>query len=209
MKYAEGLWLPDKREKGDRNVTEGKRFLGYEDVFINDGGHHMYTPLYWRTYRFLQLSVEAADEPVTIESLRGVFTAYPFERKASLSTGSEELTKILDVGWRTARLCAHETYMDCPYYEQLQYAGDTRIQGLVSLYMTGDARLLRNAIELLDSSRTSEGLTYSRAPSSLPQYIPGFSLWWIGMLHDYWMYVDDAGVRERQASRRTRRALVL
>ena len=123
--------------------------------------------------------------------MHGVYTGYPFQRKARFDAGSAELDKILDVGWRTARLCAHETYMDCPYYEQLQYAGDTRVQGLVSLYMTGDGRLLRKAIELLNSSRTAEGATYSRAPSRLQQYIPPFSLWWIGMLHDYWMYQDD------------------
>jgi hypothetical protein len=82
--------------------------------------------------------------------------------------------------------------MDCPFYEQLQYAGDARIQMLVSLYTSGDARLMKNGIGLLNASRTSEGATYSRAPSYLQQYIPPFSLWWIGMVHDYWMYVDDA-----------------
>jgi hypothetical protein len=81
--------------------------------------------------------------------------------------------------------------MDCPFYEQLQYAGDTRIQAMVSLYMSGDARLMKNAIELLNSSRTAEGATYSRAPSYQQQYIPPFSLWWIGMVHDYWMYADN------------------
>jgi hypothetical protein len=50
---------------------------------------------------------------------------------------------------------------------------------------------MRNGIELLNSSRTAEGATYSRAPSHLQQYIPPFSLWWIGIVHDYWMYVDD------------------
>lgn len=195
IKYAEGLWLQGKQEKGDRDLIEGKRFLGYEDVFLADGGDRIYRPLFWRTYRYVQITVETAAEPVSV-AFHAVFTGYPFERQAIFNTASKEeqagIAKILDVGWRTARLCAHETYMDCPYYEQLQYAGDTRIQGMVSLYMTGDARLLRNAIEQLNSSRTSEGLTYSRAPSALPQYIPGFSLWWIGMLHDYWMYSDDA-----------------
>ena len=194
IKYAEGLWLPGKphgqEEKGDRDVIEGKRFLGYEDVYIADGADRIYRPLFWRTYRYVQVTVQTAAEPVSL-SFHGVFTGYPFERKAALTGAPPEIGKILDVGWRTARLCAHESYMDCPYYEQLQYAGDTRIQGLVSLYMSGDGRLLRNAIEQLNSSRTAEGLTYSRAPSALPQYIPGFSLWWIGMLHDYWMYVDD------------------
>lgn len=37
----------------------------------------------------------------------------------------------------------------------------------------------------------------SRAPTRQQQYIPPFSLWWIGMVHDYFMFVDDEGfVRE-------------
>ncbi len=81
--------------------------------------------------------------------------------------------------------------MDRPHSEQLQYVGDTRIQALVSIYMSGDARLARSAIEQLDASRTAEGATFSRAPSWLPQYIPPFSLFWIAMVHDCWRYVGD------------------
>ncbi|MGA2740429.1 MAG: alpha-L-rhamnosidase C-terminal domain-containing protein [Bryobacteraceae bacterium] len=192
MGYAESLWLSGFREKGNRNEIEGKQFVGVYDIFIADGGRRRrFDPLWWRTWRYLQLSIETQDQPLTIDDLHGVYTGYPFERKARFEAGSAEIQKILDTGWRTARLCAHETYMDCPYYEQLQYAGDTRVQALVSLYMTGDGRLMRNAIELLDSSRSAEGATYSRAPSRLQQYIPPFSLWWIGMLRDYWMYQDD------------------
>jgi hypothetical protein len=191
--YAESLWLPGFRDKGNRNEIAGKQFIGAQDVFIADGGsRRRFEPLWWRTWRYLQLSIETQDQALTIDDLHGIYTGYPFERKARFDAGSAEIQKILDTGWRTARLCAHETYMDCPYYEQLQYAGDTRVQALVSLYMTGDGRLMRNAIELLDSSRSAEGATYSRAPSRLQQYIPPFSLWWIGMLHDYWMYQDDA-----------------
>jgi hypothetical protein len=84
--------------------------------------------------------------------------------------------------------------VDCPYYEQLLYAGDTRIQGLISLYLTGDDRLLKNAIELLANSQTSEGLTQSRYPSVMPQCIPSFSLYWIGMMHDLWWYHGDVSV---------------
>ncbi len=194
LRYAEALWKPGARDKGNRNEIEGKQFLGNQDVFIADGGaNRLFRPLWWRTYRYLELNVETQSEALTLEDLRGVYTGYPFERKARFQAGSDELDKILEVGWRTARLCAHETYMDCPYYEQLQYVGDTRIQALVSLYMSGDARLMRNAIEQLNSSRTAEGATYSRAPSRLQQYIPPFSLWWIGMVHDYWMYQDEAG----------------
>jgi len=50
---------------------------------------------------------------------------------------------------------------------------------------------VKNAIESLDESRTPEGLTQSRYPSFLPQYIPPFSLFWIGMMHDLWWYRGD------------------
>jgi alpha-L-rhamnosidase len=197
LRYAETLFISKRPiNKGNRGDVEERQFYGAFDTYLADGrSRRVYRPLYWRTYRYVQLNVETADEPLVIEDLRAVFTAYPFEKKADFRVGSaplnEELQRILATGWRTARLCAHETYMDCPYYEQLQYAGDARIQMMISLYMTGDSRLMKNGIALLDSSRTAEGATYSRAPSYLQQYIPPFSLWWIGMVHDYWMYVDD------------------
>ncbi|HVX67521.1 MAG TPA: alpha-L-rhamnosidase C-terminal domain-containing protein [Bryobacteraceae bacterium] len=195
---AESLFRPQSRDTGNRDEVEGKVFFGNRDVFHPDGGsHRLFRPLWWRTYRYVEVTVETAGEPLAIEDLRGVYTGYPFLRRARFDADSPELTRILDTGWRTARLCAHETYMDCPYYEQLQYGGDTRIQGLVSLYMSGDGRLLRNAIEQLNASRTDEGLTLGCAPSGHPQYIPPFSLWWIGMVHDYWMYQDDPAFVKR------------
>ena len=81
--------------------------------------------------------------------------------------------------------------MDTPYWEQLQYVGDTRIQALISYAVTGDDRLAKQAIQNFDDSRIPEGLTQSRYPTSQPQIIPTFSLLWIGMLHDYWMYRPD------------------
>ena len=188
--YAEALYKG--REKGNRNDIEGKEIRGIEDRFHPDGGQHrMFRPLWWRTFRYVQLDVQTGDDPLVIEDFRSRFTAYPFQMRASFESDDAELAKIWQVGWHTARLCAHETYMDCPYWEQLQYGGDTRIQALISLYMTGDDRLVKNAIESLDESRTPEGLTQSRYPSFLPQYIPPFSLFWIGMMHDLWWYHGD------------------
>ena len=187
LTYAESLWKGDA--KGNRDETEGKEIRGYYDEYLADGGvKRLFQPLWWRTFRYLQLDVQTQDEALVLEDLRSLFTAYPLELKARFASDDPALSRIWQVGWRTARLCAHETYMDCPYYEQLQYAGDTRIQGLISLYDSGDDRLLKNAIESLHESRSPEGLTQSRYPSSAPQYIPPFSLAWIGMLHDLWWY---------------------
>ncbi|HEV2425151.1 MAG TPA: alpha-L-rhamnosidase C-terminal domain-containing protein [Terriglobia bacterium] len=186
--YAEALF-DSQGHKGNRNKTGGKKIRGLYDEFLPDGGaHRAFSSLWWRAYRYVQIDVRTGDAPLTIEDFRGYFTAYPFKPEATFGSDDPVLQKIWEVGWRTARLCAHETYMDCPYYEQLQYVGDTRIQALISLYVAGDDRLDKNAIDLLGDSQTPEGLTQSRYPSALPQYIPPFSLYWIGMMHDLWWY---------------------
>ena len=41
------------------------------------------------------------------------------------------ISQVGRVGWRTQRLCAGDTFYDCPFYEQLQYVGDTRVQALM------------------------------------------------------------------------------
>lgn len=198
--YAEALYIEEPnesnwrtfRQKGNRNEIEGKRFIGIKDSLISDGSDKQeFTSLWWRTYRYMQLQVQTKDEPLVIDDLYGIFTGYPFKMNAQFDAGNDTLDKILETGWRTARSCAVETYMDCPYYEQLQYIGDTRIQCLVSLYNSGDDKLMRNAITQLDNSRMAEGITLSRYPTANAQEIPPFSLWWIGMLHDYRMYRND------------------
>ncbi len=147
-------------------------------------------------FRYLQLDIHTGGEPLQLKDIYGIFTGYPFEEKAYFKTGRNDLDRIWEVGWRTARLCAVDTYFDCPYYEQLQYVGDTRIQALISLYVAGDDRLMRKAIEDLSHSFIPDGLTQSRYPSSDLQVIPTFSLWWICMIHDYWMHrKDDAFVQ--------------
>ncbi len=193
LEYAENLWIePELKTKGHRDDIEGMHLVGILDEFVPDGGsQRVFEPLWWRTYRYLRVTIETQGEALTIEDIVGLTTSYPLVRRAEFSSEEPELLKMLDVGWRTARLCAHETYVDCPYYEQLQYSGDTRVQAMVSLYMSGDDRLVRNAILQFDDSRSGDGLTTSRYPTSSRQYIPQFSLLWIGMIHDHLRYQDD------------------
>ena len=191
LTYSEALYDKDQH-KGDRDGVKNRVALGLSDIFLPDGGaHRVFEPLWWRTWRYLDIEIETGSEPLTLEPLAASFTAYPFEQKASFHSSDADLDKINEISWRTARLDAHETYMDTPYWEQFQYIGDTRIQALISYAVAGDDRLARQAITAFDQSRTADGLTMSRYPSSLPQIIPTFSLLWIGMVHDYWQYRPD------------------
>lgn len=195
LTYSEALYDKDLR-KGDRDDVGDRKALGLTDSFLPDGGaHRTFEPLWWRAWRYLDLDIVTGAEPLTLESLTAHFTAYPFEERATFkapaSNPDPELAKIWEISWRTARDDAHETYMDTPYYEQLQYIGDTRIQALISYAVAGDDRLARQALRAFDDSRIPEGITRSRYPSSLPQSIPTFSLLYIDMLHDNWIYRPD------------------
>ena len=195
--YAEAL-KNAKGEKGNRNEIAGKKIIGVYDEYLADGAvNRTLKSLVWRTWRYLQLDIETHDEALQLRRLRSWFTAFPFQERARFQSDDPALSSIWEVGWRTARLDAHETYMDTPYWEQLQYIGDTRIQALVSFAVAGDDRLARQAIEAFDDSRIPDGITLSRYPTNHFQSIPTFSLLWVGMLHDFAMYRSDpAFVRE-------------
>ena len=197
LTYAEALF-DQNNIKGNRNEIENKEIKGNYDIFLPDGGlQRKFRPLWIRGYRYLQIDITTDDEGLAINDIYNMQTGYPLELKATFSSSDPSLHEIWTAGWRTAQLCAGEQYYDTPYYEQLQYTGDTRIQALISLYMSGDDRLMRKAILDFYQSRTPEGLTQSRYPSNRLQIIPAFSLFWVSMIHDYWMHrKDDAFIKQ-------------
>jgi alpha-L-rhamnosidase len=201
LTYAEAL-VDSAGHKGNRNEIEGRTVRGVRDVFLPDGGaRRPFQTLYWRSFRYIQMDITTADEPLRVHDLHGIFTAYPFAERARFASDLTWLTEMWRMNWNGARIGAFETYMDTPYWEQLQYVGDTRIQGLISLYVAGDDRLMRQAIEHFDLSRIPEGLTASRYPSALTQIIPPFSLIYVAMVHDYFLHRNDpAFVRARLAA---------
>ena len=195
--YAEAPSINFKKDT--RNSLNDKRVEGYADIYITRDGKQIYEPFLHRTFWFIRIAVKTTGE-FKIHNVRYRWTGYPFEERGKFECSDPELNKIWTTGWYTARLCAHETYEDCPYYEQLQYVGDTRIQALITYYASGDPRLPALAIRHLNASRIPEGLTYSRYPSHIYQIIPGFSLFWILMLDDYYQHVGDTNIINECAS---------
>ena len=103
VRYAESL-MDDHGDKGNRNDISGKHLVGVEDQILPDGAENRaYTPLDWRTWRYLEIDVTTAAQPLTLDSLTASFTAFPFEHRAQFASDDPFLQQIWDVGWRTAR----------------------------------------------------------------------------------------------------------
>jgi hypothetical protein len=199
MLWAEALYQPinerDKNQrwrKANRNDVTGLCFRGIGSQFEPDGGaHRTFAPLWWDAGRYVQLTITTADQPLVIESFILRQTRYPYQWQSTFKSSDQRLNDIIAPARRSIEMCSHETYMDCPYYEQLMYVGDTRLQVLATYANTTDDALPRKALLMFDVSRRSGGLTQARYPTRVSQVIPTFSLWWIGMLHDFLMWRGD------------------
>ena len=164
------------------------------DSFRPDGGERRrFDTLWFAAGRYLEIVVRTAAEPLSLEGLSLRETRYPLELESRFTASDPELDALQPLLVRGMQMCAHETYFDCPYFEQMQYVADARIEALVQYVMTRDDRLPRKALYLIDASRHASGLTESRYPVREPQFIPWFSLVWIGAVHDYARWRDDAG----------------
>ncbi|RDW63197.1 putative rhamnosidase B [Aspergillus mulundensis] len=198
--YSEGYELnprdyPFFRTKADRLDAENGHLLGpYDDIHLDipAAGIKAYEPFWFRTFRLLRLDLSIGEQPVTLTSLTATQANYPMNVKASFNNPTDpDTSAIWSVSLRTLRNCMFDAYADCPFYEQLQYSGDSRSVGLFHYYLSGDERLMRQAISNYASSITAEGLTQSRFPSHVPQIIAGFSLYWILAIADHFLFFGD------------------
>jgi alpha-L-rhamnosidase len=198
--YSEALY-DDARKKADRDLVGDRRLLGFCDTFLPDGGRRPFAPLWWRTFRYMEIEVGTADAPLTLRALRLHETGYPFEQVARFESDDSALNRIWNIGWRTLRVDSHETFMDSSYWEQLQYTGDTRLEMLITYAVSGDARLAKQAIDAFGESRADGGLVQGRYPTRDPNVIATFSFAWVGMLADWSMEQPDTRVIRRHLPR--------
>ncbi|KAL6359988.1 hypothetical protein LRP88_05684 [Fusarium phalaenopsidis] len=202
---------PWVRQKGDR-CDYNKTLLGPKDIYEFQGvapseslGYYgdedtleVFMPFHFRTFRFLHLDFDVGPSDLVFLGLSVESVNYPLNVCASFAVAgtepeqSDTWHQLWETSIRTLYNCMHDCYEDCPFYEQLQYAMDTRSSSLFTYLVSGDDRLARQAIiQLHNSFQARLGLTASRAPSHREQFIPHFSLYWVNLVADHWVYFGD------------------
>jgi len=184
-------------EKGERNDSLHYDFIGHEDVYYPSGNEESYQPFWFRTMRFLRIEIYTEQQELTLHLPQLNETGYPLPVHTTFSTSDTTLQEVWEISLRTLQRCMHETYEDCPYYEQMQYTMDTRLEMLFTYALGGDTRMAKRTIEDYHSSMLPEGILQSRFPTQAPQVIPMFCLHWIFMLEDYYEQTGDASIPRR------------
>ena len=207
LRWVEGAPLPGQSVeefKKRRKPTPGyavSEFYGTGDRFILNGQRVKWTDYWWHAGRSLQVSLFG---DVKLVSAKFHSTGYPWKLEQSLEVpGDPDMTRLLKKSWRTLEMCTCDTMMDCPYYEQLQYISDSRLQ-MLSLYtVTSDTRLLEKAMEQFTEGQSANGALPDRFPGKDTDFhepvvgeqalfrIPSFMCFYISMVHDYALTHDN------------------
>ena len=201
--WAESLFCWQEGEatsegaKGDRSAVEGKWFSGVGDTFVPDGGEERcFTGPFIRAGRYLELRMAADDEAVVLHGLKLLRAEYPLEITSRFETDSSDVRRMIARCQRTLRASCHDSIIDGPYYEQMGWLGDTPQTASVLCTATRDDRLVRKALVAFNASRLPAGLTRAQWPSRNSVILPGQTLIWIGLLHGFaWWRNDAAFVR--------------
>lgn len=194
--YVQDAWhgdLPLKKDRCDwvsghlHGFTDRYRVAGFGTAELQEE----YEPFWFRTFRFIRLEIETADEPLVLGHFNYTETGYPLEVHTHVETSDDSLRDIWSISERTLRRCMHETYEDCPFYEQLQYAMDSRTQILYTYSIAADDRLARKCMDDFRRAQRYDGLLNCSYPMYGSNVIPGFSIYYILMLFDHMMYFGD------------------
>lgn len=192
--YENSMEEGQPRSKGDRTDFENRRLYGMADTYILHRGENHYSPFWFRTFRFIRLTIDTtgSTSSVTLSSFIYRATHYPLDIRTTISTSDHQTRKLWDISVNTLRNCMHETYEDCPFYEQNQFAMDTRSMILFTYILSRDDRLARKAIQEFYASRREDGLVETHFPCpSRSNNIPTFSLFWALMIHDHMVHFGD------------------
>ncbi|MDD4413769.1 MAG: alpha-L-rhamnosidase [Oscillospiraceae bacterium] len=157
---------------------------------LDDGNNHL-DQYDYKAFRYAEIIPQDGDD-IVITSVSAMVRHYPFDQKAcTLISSDKVLESVFTICKNAVRYGSQEVFVDCPSREKGQYAGDMTITGASHLLLTGDASLLRKAIDNQVQSLQIAGGMLAVTPGSFMQEIADYSLQFPLHVWRYYLYTGD------------------
>ena len=175
-------------------------FLTSENVdrLITRAGRQHWERFEWTGFRYLQLTIRNASQPLTIRDVALNFTSYPVENRGSFACSDERLNRIWQAGANTIQLCMHDGFVDCPQREQRQFVGDAYVEALVNFMAFGDPYLTAKLLRQVQQSQRADGITQTATPCDFAAdssgIISDYALYWLMTIREYVRYSGDTAI---------------
>lgn len=187
-----GATLPDAmvRISFGESVSEALSQLGEKGACNDHSPRVMTVPIvtlsdleFGQTgYRFVYLQLESPNTQWHIKSIVGSFVYRELDYQGSFRCSDERLNRIYDVAAYTCHLNLQNLLWDGIKRDRLVWVGDTHPEMLTIRSLFGQCKVL------------DDSLRFAKNHAPLPQFMngmPSYSLWWLLILHDYYMAAGD------------------
>ena len=169
--------------------------------YVAKPGRQRFERFEWSAVKWMQVTIRNADHGVTVHAIGAREILYPAGEAGAFQSSDKFLNDLWQTGARTAQLCMHDGWEDCPSREQRQWLGDVTVEHLVAQSAFGPhanaltAKYLRDAA----ASQRPDGLTQMFAPGDHGGnglLIPDWTLQWILAAGDYHLHTGDSATIE-------------
>lgn len=196
--YSECYCAPGENEefpvKMKRDDYRDGVLYGETDALTLGKGEQEYEPYFFRTFRYLRFSIHTGEKPVVLQNIRFRLTGYPLGEQGSFQAEDKTLEAMWNISRRTLERCAHDSFVDCPYYEQMQYVMDAMLEALFGYSLSNDDRLARKALYDFHATLRPDGMIACNSPAQFKQIIPIYAIYFIDMVYHHYLYYADKKV---------------
>jgi alpha-L-rhamnosidase len=187
------------------DLTYGQELIGgriapisglgrFGDRCILRGGRQVWELFEYKNFRYLQMTVRNAPEPVKIHSVSANTYRYPMTQRGHFACSDPVLTKTWQACVNTADLCTDDGYMDSAAREKRNWLGDGS-HGVPAVYAGfGDVALTARYFRMTCWGGIGDGMLRCYYPgtdfrtegSEIPVLIPHHTLVWATRFWENW-----------------------
>ena len=141
----------------------------HQDTIHLGKGSLVWSPFGLRGGRYFRLNIRGAYHPISIRSVRWVWTHYPVELRGEFQSSDSRLDRIWEICRLSAKTNALDHFVDCVDREQALWMMDFRFQALQHYYYFGDTALARKCFSQYAALQFENGHVLAYGPSCRPK----------------------------------------
>jgi len=166
--------------------------------YIMRDGEQQFETFEWDGFRYMQLTIRNATNPIRLRKVAVTFTSYPVGQRGAFESSDPELNKIWNTSRYSVQLNMHDAFEDCPNREQRQWVGDAYVETKVNYAVFGDTKLAAKYLRQIANSQRSDGMIMPFYPGNdggadiLRIFtIKDFAEHWVSTLWEYYQFTGD------------------
>jgi alpha-L-rhamnosidase len=181
-------YLQDGRVLASRKITGTERTDLTDRITLRDGEQEWQRQDY-NGYRFLQLTIRNARQPLIIRKVGTIMRAYRFAHEATFTSSNPSLDSLFNMSKWSHKVAVHWGYCAAASREHAQWVDPAWSASNEVVF--NDRPVMSYYLHQIMLGQNDEGAMGFPYPGSMPGELPEQTMWLARMLWDSGLYFDD------------------